>query len=446
VSIGPVTNASLSLADTASTKYWNTYNNNSTLKWYLSAAAYSTTGATGDVMALTSTGLNSTAIGATTPSTVAATTLSASGASTFTNSAPSVIGGLGFRNRIINGDMRIDQRNEGTAVTNNSSNNGYGLDRFIGNGMPSDGVFTMQRSTTAPAGFTNSLLITVTTADASIAAADRYFFATNVEGLNCSDFGFGTASAKTVTLSFWVRSSVTGTFSGSLSNNAYDRAYPFTYTINAADTFEYKTITIPGDTSGTWLTTNGIGIRIYIDLGAGANFRGTAGSWSGTGSIGATSSVNLISTASATWYLTGVQLEIGNAATEFERRPFGLEFSLCERYFEKNTPNKPGTATDSSGIWPMGRTTISSGVHYLRILFRTVKRTTVHTMTIMPYTTPANTGRVSESATGTDQAANSGSPQSVTERGFDVANLSGGALSISANEAIYFTWTADAEF
>jgi hypothetical protein len=279
--------------------------------------------------------IDATTIGATTPSTVAATTLSASGASTFTNSAPSVVGGLGFRNRIINGDMRIDQRNEGTAVTNNNSNNGYGLDRFIGNGMPSDGVFTMQRSTTAPAGFTNSLLITVTTADASIAAADRYFFATNVEGLNCSDFGFGTASAKTVTLSFWVRSSVTGTFSGSLANNAYDRAYPFTYTINAADTFEYKTITIPGDTSGTWLTTNGIGIRIYIDLGAGANFRGTAGSWSGTGSVGATSSVNLISTASATWYLTGVQLEVGDAATEFERRPFGQELELCFRYFRR---------------------------------------------------------------------------------------------------------------
>jgi hypothetical protein len=231
--------------------------------------------------------------------------------------------------------MRIDQRNEGAAVTNNSSNNGYGLDRFIGNGMPSAGVFTMARSTTAPAGFTNSLLITVTTADASIAAADRYFFATNVEGLNCSDFGFGTATAKTVTLSFWVRSSVTGTFSGTLANNAYDRAYPFNYTINVADTFEYKTITIPGDTSGTWLTTNGIGIRIYIDLGAGANFRTTAGSWANAGYTGATSAVSLISTVSATWYLTGVQLEIGNAATEFERRPFGQELALCQRYLHR---------------------------------------------------------------------------------------------------------------
>jgi hypothetical protein len=298
-------------------------------------------------------------VGATTPSTVAATTLSASGASTFTNSAPSAIGGLGFRNRVINGDMRIDQRNEGASVTQDGTSQPVCPDRFRSVGEATAGVFTMQRSTTAPAGFTNSLLITVTTADASLAAADRYFLQHPVEGFNCADFGFGTASAKTVTLSFWVRSSVTGTFSGSLANSAFNRAYPFTYTINVADTFEYKTITIPGDTSGTWLTNNGIGIRIYIDLGAGSDLRGTAGSWSGTGYIGATGAVSLISTVSATWYLTGVQLEIGNAATEFERRPFGQELILCQRYLHR--------ASYDSGnpFFAAGQASTTTGISYV---------------------------------------------------------------------------------
>jgi hypothetical protein len=155
-----------------------------------------------------------------------------------------------------------------------------------------------------------------------------------IEGLNVADFAWGTASAATVTLSFWVKSTITGTFSGALANSAYDRSYPFNYTISVASTWEYKTITIPGDTSGTWLTTNGLGIRLYMSLGAGSNFTGTAGAWNATGRTASTTgTASVIGTLNATWQFTGVQLEKGSTATSFDYRPYGTELALCQRYF-----------------------------------------------------------------------------------------------------------------
>jgi hypothetical protein len=167
----------------------------------------------------------------------------------------------GFRNRIINGDMRIDQRNAGASVTfNASSGDVYILDRFVSNNS-TDGAYTVQQNSSAPTGFINSAKITVTTADASIGSTQSSWFQQKIEGLNVADLGWGTASAKTITLSFWVRSSLTGTFGGSITNSGFNRSYPFTYTISVADTWEQKTITVAGDTTGTWLTTNGIGIQ-----------------------------------------------------------------------------------------------------------------------------------------------------------------------------------------
>jgi hypothetical protein len=241
-------------------------------------------------------------------------------------------GFVNMKNRIINGAMVIDQRNAGAALTVNNSDSFFAVDRFIGYGEPSDGVYTVQQSTVAPAGFTNSLLATVTTADASVGASQYYFLTHRIEGTNCFDLGFGTASAKTVTLSFWVRSSLTGTFGGSLANSAFNRSYPFSYTISTANTWEQKTITIAGDTSGTWLTTNGIGIRIYWDFGSGSDNVGAAGSWLGTGEVGVTGGTKLISTLSATFYITGVQLEVGSTATSFDTRSYGTELALCQRY------------------------------------------------------------------------------------------------------------------
>jgi hypothetical protein len=240
---------------------------------------------------------------------------------------------MGFRNRIINGDMRIDQRNAGAALTVNNSNNFFAVDRFSATGQVTDGVFTVQQSTTAPAGFNNSLLATVTTADASVGAAQYYVpVRQKIEGLNVSDLGWGTANAKTVTLSFWVRCSVTGTFGGAVTNNDQNRSYPFTYTISAANTWELETITIPGDTSGTWLTTNGTGFDILWSIGMGSTFSGTAGAWAGTAYLSATGATNLINTSGATFYITGVQLEAGSVASPFERRDYGRELIMCQRY------------------------------------------------------------------------------------------------------------------
>jgi hypothetical protein len=244
----------------------------------------------------------------------------------------------GFRNRIINGDMRIDQRNAGAAVTINTAAFTYSLDRWRSFGQASDGAFTVQQDTSAPAGFVNSAKITVTTADASIGASQGYNLQQSIEGTNTADLAWGTANAKTVTLSFWVRSSLTGTFGGAIRNNDLNRSYPFTYSISVADTWEYKTVTIPGDTTGTWLTTTGIGVNVLFSLGAGSNFLTTGGSWNATNRQGVTGQTQLIGTLNATWYVTGVQLEVGSVATPFERRPYGTELNLCKRYYEKLSP------------------------------------------------------------------------------------------------------------
>ena len=235
-----------------------------------------------------------------------------------------------FKNRIINGDMRIDQRNAGASASLTSSQT-YFLDRWFAV-EDTDGTMTIQQSTTAPTGFQRSALLTTGTADTSLGAAQYAYIAQKPEGFNVADFDWGTANAKTVTLSFWVRSSLTGTFGGAVSNSAYNRSYPFTYTISAANTFEYKSITIPGDTTGTWVTDNGIGMQIFWGLGVGSTNSGTAGSWAASGYISATGATSVIGTASATFYITGVQLEAGSVATPFERRSYGQELALCQRY------------------------------------------------------------------------------------------------------------------
>jgi hypothetical protein len=231
--------------------------------------------------------------------------------------------------------MMIDQRNAGASVNTNLA---YPVDRFT-MGNSSDGVATAQQSSTAPGAFPNSVVLTTTTADASLSAAQYLGFVQHVEGLNVADLRWGTASAETVTLSFWTRSSLTGTFSGSLRNSAGDRSYVFTYTISAANTWEQKSITIAGDTSGTWLKTNGIGIRLWFSLGTGSTYTtGTSGSWVAANYLSYTGSTSVIGTLSANWYITGVQLEKGTVATSFDLRPYTTELQLCQRYYYRTQP------------------------------------------------------------------------------------------------------------
>jgi len=234
----------------------------------------------------------------------------------------------GFKNRIINGAMVIDQRNAGASVT--PTGNQYLVDRWQA-ATNVTAKFSAQQSTTAPTGFINSQLATSLSAY-TIGASELCALRQSIEGLNVADLGWGTANAQTVTVSFWVRSSLTGTFGGSIMNSATDRSYPFTYTISSANTFEQKTVTIAGDTSGTWLKTNGIGLSILFGLGVGSSFSGTAGAWAGAAYYGATGATSVVGTNGATFYITGVQLEKGSTATSFDYRDYGTELALCQRY------------------------------------------------------------------------------------------------------------------
>lgn len=237
----------------------------------------------------------------------------------------------GTRNRIINGDMRIDQRNNGASISITSLH--YPVDRFTVSLEQGSG-HTTQRSTTAPSRFSNSLEVTVGTGASPTAAQISRIYQI-IEGLNTADLAWGTAAAQTVTLSFWVRSSVTGTFAGGVYNELNNRAYIFTYSIASANTWEYKTITIPGDTTGTWSTGNTFGVIVNWDLGTGSTYQGTAGSWYAGIGWATAASVKLGSTSGATFYITGVQLETGSVATPFERRSYGQELVLAQRYYQK---------------------------------------------------------------------------------------------------------------
>jgi hypothetical protein len=244
-----------------------------------------------------------------------------------------------MRNKIINGAMMVDQRLAGSSVSPVIDNNYNCVDRFV-QFAAGGGVYSAQQVTTSvPTGFKNSLKLTVTTADASIATTDYYGLGQRIEGLNCADLDWGLSTAKTVTLSFWVNSSVTGTYSGSIRNSASDRSYPFTYAIPVANTWTAIQIVIPGDTTGTWLTTTGIGACVVWDLGTGTNYQGTANAWTAANKFAVTGSTQWIATNGATFYVTGVQLEVGSVATPFENRLYGFEFSLCQRYFETFGPD-----------------------------------------------------------------------------------------------------------
>jgi hypothetical protein len=239
-----------------------------------------------------------------------------------------------FRSRIINGGMVIDQRNAGASITPTASNT-FSVDRWQAV-LSQASKYSLQQdagAVTPPVGFNDYLGATSLSAY-TVGAGENFSIRQFIEGYNVADLGWGTANAKTVTLSFWVRSSLTGTFGGSLKNSAADRSYPFSYTITAANTWEFETITIAGDTTGTWLTTNGIGIQLIFGLGNGSSVSGTAGAWAAGNFNNATGATSVVGTNGATFYITGVQLEVGTQATSFEYRQYQQELALCQRYFQ----------------------------------------------------------------------------------------------------------------
>ena len=255
----------------------------------------------------------------------------------------------GFKNRLINSAMVIDQRNAGAATANTI--NGYTLDRWrVFQSVA--GKFTVQQnagSVTPPAGFNNYLGVTSVSAY-SVGSGDYYLVDQPIEGFNVADLNWGAATAQTVTVSFWVRSSLTGTFGASISNESFNRTYPFTYTISSANTWEQKSVTIVGDTAGSWNKTNSIGMQLRFVLGCGSSrLSSSINQWNNAGFDGPTGSTSVVGTNGATFYITGVQLEKGSTATSFDYRPYGTELQLCQRYYEKtyDITTAAGSNTDT---------------------------------------------------------------------------------------------------
>ena len=243
---------------------------------------------------------------------------------------------LSNRNLIINGAMQVAQRGDVTGITGESYG---GPDRFELNAS-GIGTFTISQSSTAPTGFKNSWKVDCTTADASPASGDLLRVSYRIEGQDLQQLAYGTSGAKAVTLSFYVRSNKTGTYNVQFQqiDNSYKQAV-LSYTISSADTWEFKSITVPGDTSGLINDDNGDGLALFWILGAGSTF--TSGSERSTytafanGDVAPTQTVNLADNTANEWMITGVQLEVGEQATPFEHRSYGDELQRCQRYLHR---------------------------------------------------------------------------------------------------------------
>jgi hypothetical protein len=328
---------------------------------------------------------------------------------------------IGFKNKIINGGMVIDQRNAGASSTPSAYT--YTIDRWALAMSQASKITVGQNlnSVTSPVGFTKYLGFS--TASAYTVGSGDYFFTRQwIEGLNIADLAWGTSNAKTVTLSFQVYSSLTGTFGGAISNQAGNRSYPFSYTISSANTWTTISVTIAGDITGTWATDNSAGIAVIFSLGAGSTYSGTAGAWAGSQYFSATGATSVVGTNGATFYITGVQLEVGSSATSFDYRPYGTELALCQRYYQTGYVGAAGGAGGSSG----------SG--YLGNLFSypvTMRVAATVTQASQNYTNIYNNNI---SIGGSSPIAINGA------NGFGHGAINGGGAS-----AYYFTYTASAE-
>ena len=306
-------------------------------------------------------------------SSTTALTLSATQNATFANTV-NLPNTFGFKNRLINGNMVIDQRNAGASVTPSPGN--YVVDRWYWQASQTPKVTIQQNqgSVTPPVGFSNYLGVTSSSAY-SITSTDYFWISQKIEGFNVADLGWGTANAKTVTVSFQVYSSLTGTFGGCVQNPAQTRSYPISYSIPTANTWTSISITIPGDTSGTWVgATNAAAINLVFSLGMGSAYSGTANAWASAAYESSTGATSVVGTNGATFYITGVQLEVGSQATSFDFRSYGTELALCQRYYSKSynidvAPNT-NTGTGSAGGITQGsdRTTIT---HFFKAQMRT---------------------------------------------------------------------------
>jgi hypothetical protein len=345
--------------------------------------------------------------------------------------------------------MRIDQRNAGASTTATTDFT-YNLDRWESR-LTASSKFSVQQNAAAvtpPTGFSYYLGVTSLSAY-SVAASDYFTIEQPIEGFNVADLSFGTANAQTITLSFWVRSSLTGTFGGSVRNSTSNYSYPYSYTISVANTWEKKSVIITGATAGTWLATNGVGMNVAFNLGVGSTYTGTANTWNSSTIINPTGATSVVGTNGATFYITGVQLEQNTSATPFERRLYGQELANCQRYYEKSYPASSAVPTGSvvGSLISLGTQTYAGGAGANQMLagqvyFKVPKRASP-TMTIYSWTS-STVGAVSTGWTGADLAANTGTLGDATVNAFSIYNGTGSNVTTNGY-AILFQFAASAE-
>jgi hypothetical protein len=362
----------------------------------------------------------------------------------FTNNllSASATGYNGFKNRIINGAMVIDQRNAGTEVNPAVTSTNY-LDRWLASSTVASKFKIGQNagSVTPPTGYINYLGCTSLSAY-TVGTSEVYTVRQIIEGLNIADLAWGTASAATVTLSFWVYSSLTGTFGGTVKNSGGTRSYPFTYTISSANTWTQASVTIAGDTSGTWLTNNGVGLQVVFSIGCGATASGSAGAWSSTNYTSATGAVSVVGTSGATFYITGVQLEKGSTATSFDYRPYGTELDLCQRYYEKSFNTETAPVQNGGIVGVLGAAQVP-GASVLVIMghapFKVTKRATPTTVTL--YNPSAANAQIRNASASTDWSTSG--VQNAGTSGIVITGTSPAAST--SGQSAFVHWTADSE-
>ena len=335
-------------------------------------------------------------------------------------------GTLANRNKIINGNMSIAVRGTSAVTTNEA----YPVDRFRQLVANTSGAVTFQKETTdVPAGFDCAIKGTVTTADATTDATQRWSIDQKIEGYNVADLQFGTANAKSVTVSFWVKSSVAGIYCVTLLG-AGSRGYVSEYTISSANTWEYKTITVPGDTAGTWIVDNGVGLQVFFSLTGGSSLQQTAGSWGGLADC-SSNQTQLLQTLNATWLVAGVQLEAGTNATPFEYRNHGDELARCQRYFTWSDDGNGGCYEIGAAI---SSERVAGPIHF--------KQTMRTTPTVIIYSNDLTAGKINLYNNSTSNLGSGFIAASVRAAGYRfVTNGSG----LTAGTFYSWEWSADAE-